>query len=61
MVMEDKGFDKMIGNIISGFISNKPKDFSINLDGLEVSLPFLKEPIKLSGKVTITMSNEKKK
>jgi hypothetical protein len=51
----------MFPQMLMGFLGGRNKKFSFSLDNLEVHLPNVKEPIKLSGKITIDFSKQKDK
>ncbi|MCL4362369.1 MAG: hypothetical protein OH338_00470 [Candidatus Parvarchaeota archaeon] len=49
----------MIPQMLLGMLGGRNKKFSFDLDNLEIKLPNIKEPIKLSGKITIDLSKHK--
>ncbi len=49
----------MLPQMLLGMIGGRNKKFSFNLDNLEIKLPNISQPIKLSGKVTIDFSKSK--
>ncbi|EEZ92872.1 MAG: hypothetical protein BJBARM4_0493 [Candidatus Parvarchaeum acidiphilum ARMAN-4] len=62
MEKKDDGNNKLFGmlpQMLLGMIGGRNKRFSFDLDNLEIKLPNIKEPIKLSGKVTIDFSKQK--
>ncbi|MCL4398514.1 MAG: hypothetical protein M1322_03385 [Candidatus Parvarchaeota archaeon] len=62
MEKNDNGNNKLFGMIpqmLLGMIGGRNKKFSFDLDNLEIKLPNISEPIKLSGKITIDFSKKK--
>jgi hypothetical protein len=62
MEKKEDGNNKLFGmlpQMLLGMIGGRNKRFSLDLDNLEIKLPSIKEPIKLSGKVTIDFSKKK--
>lgn len=49
----------MLPQMLLGMLGGRNKKFSFSLDNLEIKLPNIKEPIKLSGKITIDFSKHK--
>ena len=45
--------------MLFGMLGGRNKKFSFDLDNFEIKLPNIKEPIKLSGKITIDLSKHK--
>ncbi len=41
-----------------GMIGGRNKKFSFDLDNFEIKLPNVKEPIRLSGRITIDLSKK---
>jgi len=62
MEKNDDGNSKlfsMLPQMLFGMLGGRNKKFSFNLDNFEIKLPNIKEPIKLSGKITIDFSKHK--
>ncbi|MEM0142800.1 MAG: hypothetical protein QXL94_02420 [Candidatus Parvarchaeum sp.] len=62
MEKKEDGNSKLFGmlpQMLLGMIGGRNKKFSFDLDNLEIKLPNIKEPIKLSGKITIDLSKHK--
>jgi hypothetical protein len=49
----------MLPHMLLGMLGGGNKKFSFDLDNLEIKLPNIKEPIRLSGKITIDFSKHK--
>ena len=64
MEKRDKDENKLFGmfpQMLFSMLGGRNKRFSFNLDNMEIHLPNVKDPIRLSGKVTIDLSNKKDK
>ncbi|MGC8533158.1 MAG: hypothetical protein ACP5MV_00805 [Candidatus Parvarchaeum sp.] len=62
MEKNDNSNNKLFGmlpQMLLGMLGGRNKKFSFDLDNLEIKLPNIKEPIKLSGKITIDLSKHK--
>jgi hypothetical protein len=62
MEKDSKGDGKLFGllpQMLLGMVGGKDRKFSFDLDNLEIKLPNVKAPIKLSGKITIDFSKSK--
>ncbi|MCL4373013.1 hypothetical protein M1384_03030 [Candidatus Parvarchaeota archaeon] len=62
MEKNDNGNSKlfsMFPQILFSMLGGRDKRFSFDLDKFEIKLPNIKEPIKLSGKITIDLSKHK--
>ena len=62
MEKNDDGNSKlfsMLPQMLFGMLGGRNKKFSFNLDNFEIKLLNIKEPIKLSGKITIDFSKHK--
>jgi hypothetical protein len=62
MEKDDNGNNKLFGmfpQMLLGMIGGRNRKFSFDLDNLEIKLPNIREPIRLSGKITIDFSKKK--
>ncbi len=48
---EKKFVENVVSNLIAGFMSDKSREFTLDLDNIKLTTPFSKEPITLSGRV----------
>lgn len=48
----------MLPQMFLGMIGGRNKKFSFDLDNFEIKLPNVKEPIRLSGRITIDLSKK---
>jgi hypothetical protein len=56
---ENNKLFSMFPQMLFDMLGGRNKKFSFNLDNFEIKLPNIKEPIKLSGKITIDLSKHK--
>ena len=58
---EKKFVEDVVSNLIAGFMSDKSREFTLDLDNIKLKTPFSKEPITLSGRVHLKIGQRKGK
>ena len=59
-MMNQEWGKKLLAAVLSNMLSNKTAEMTFDLDDIELRLPRLKEPIRLSGRVKINFVASKK-